>query len=99
MKKKLLNLLNISRKVFFKFVLFKKFLKLFLYKVYIRKCSRTSVNLKKWSCTFCSHTFQKILLRWDYKTYALFVDSYSKKDFLKISALFSLEIVDNEGPF
>ena len=34
---------------------------LFLYKVFIRKCSRTSVTLQKRSCTFWNVLFQKIL--------------------------------------
>ena len=40
----------------------------------------------------------KNIERWDYKRYVLFVDSYSEKDFLKISTFFSLN-VDNEGSF
>ena len=41
----------------------------------------------------------KIIERWDYKRYVLFVDSYSEMNFLKISAFFCLKNVDNEEPF
>ena len=41
----------------------------------------------------------KNIERWDYKRYVIFIDSYSEKDFLKISDFFSLKNVDNEEPF
>ena len=41
----------------------------------------------------------KDIERWDYKRYVLFVGGYSENDIYKISAFFSLNNVDNEGPF
>ena len=41
----------------------------------------------------------KDIERRDYKRYVLFVDGYSENDIHKISAFFSHNNVDNEGPF
>ena len=48
---------------------------------------------------FLKSLVSKNIERWNYKRYVLFVESYSEKDFLKISAFFSLRNVDNERPF
>ena len=43
----------------------------------------------------------KNIARWDYKRYALFVDSYDENNFLRILLSFpiSFKNIDNEGPF